>query len=355
MRSHLYAMFLVTVAIMLTVVVGRAVSADHDAPQLVGMAVFWASIIVGMCSGLLAAVRRRVTRNCVPRLFLWLVTVSCLFYFIVVANIDRREAFWLCACNNQLKQIGLALHSYAQKYACLPPAYVTDKGGKPMHSWRVLILPFMEQNSLYDQYDFNEPWDGPKNKPLLAKQPREYVCPDDTGAYYNHTTDRTSYVAIVGAKAAWHGDTPVKFSDLPRDLDRTVLVIEIANSGIGWTEPRDLSWDEVRKRINMSPGMAISPKHRIPRDFFTDDSPGIVWALRADGSVTQLPAWSLTTPKLIETALTAGKYDEVCFRGVPITCNVNWWNCLALVIWTGSIYLLLRRMCRPTCDGICTS
>ncbi len=354
MRSHLYEIILVTVAILLTVIVGRAVSADHDAPLLVGMAIFWACIIVGLSLCLLVAVRRRITRNCVPRLFLWLVTVSCLFYFIGVSIVDRREASWFCTCNNHLMQIGLALHSYAQKYDCFPPAYVTDKGGRPMHSWRVLILPFLEQNSLYDQYDFDEPWDGPKNKLLLTKQPREYICPDDTCASYNHTTDRTSYVAIVGAKAAWHGNTPVKFSDLPSELDRTILVIEIANSDIGWTEPRDLSWDEIRKRVNMTSGMAISPKHRIPGGFFANDSSGIIWAFQADGRVTRLPAWNLT-PESVETALTAGKYDEINFKDALTTCNVNWWNCLTFVIWAGSIYLLIRRMCRPTCEGTCTS
>ncbi len=71
-------------------------------------------------------------------------------------------------CANHLRQIALALHDYHQVYGCLPPAHVDGPGGKPMHSWRVLILPFLHYDELYRQYDFAEPWDGPKNS-LLAK------------------------------------------------------------------------------------------------------------------------------------------------------------------------------------------
>src|SRR5436190_7601184 len=69
-----------------------------------------------------------------------------------------REAARRMQCSNHLKQIGLALQNYHDEYKSLPPAYIADTEGKPMHSWRVLILPFMEQKPLYDKYDFNEPW-----------------------------------------------------------------------------------------------------------------------------------------------------------------------------------------------------
>jgi len=86
-----------------------------------------------------------------------------------------REAACRMTCTNQLKQIGLALHNYHQAYRCFPPAYVADQNGKPMHSWRVLILPFMECEALYKQYDFNEFLGRPQQPKVTWKAP-QYIC-----------------------------------------------------------------------------------------------------------------------------------------------------------------------------------
>src|SRR5690349_21111160 len=67
------------------------------------------------------------------------------------------------SCNCNLKQIGLALHNYHDTYGSFPPAYVADAEGRPMHSWRVLILPFIDCNDLYKEYNFSEPWSSPDN------------------------------------------------------------------------------------------------------------------------------------------------------------------------------------------------
>ena len=80
-----------------------------------------------------------------------------------------REAARRSACLNHVRQLALALLNYESAYAKLPPAFQADANGKPMHSWRVLILPFIEKNPLYDAYDFEESWDGPNNK-LLAQR-----------------------------------------------------------------------------------------------------------------------------------------------------------------------------------------
>src|SRR5262245_11036025 len=70
------------------------------------------------------------------------------------------------ASANNLKQIGLALHNYHDTYGKLPPAAICDKAGKPLLSWRVAILPFIEQNALYKQFKLDEPWDSEHNKKL---------------------------------------------------------------------------------------------------------------------------------------------------------------------------------------------
>ena len=90
----------------------------------------------------------------------------------LAAQEERRH--WACKMN--LKLLAIALHNYHDTYGAFPPAYVADASGKPMHSWRVLILPHMEQLALYERYNFNEPWDGPNNILLANEMPDIFRC-----------------------------------------------------------------------------------------------------------------------------------------------------------------------------------
>ena len=84
-------------------------------------------------------------------------------------------------CMNKLKQIGLAIHNYHDKYKCFPPAVSTDNLGKPMMSWRVAILPGLEETALFSQYDSTQPWDSPQNLALGKTALEEFRCPSDPG------------------------------------------------------------------------------------------------------------------------------------------------------------------------------
>ena len=93
-----------------------------------------------------------------------------------------------------LKQIGLALHNYHDTYQVFPPAIVLGPDGQPWHSWRVLLLPFLGQQPLYEAYRFDEPWNGPHNSKLLAQMPKVYSDPvhGENKEYFTH------YAAAVG-------------------------------------------------------------------------------------------------------------------------------------------------------------
>ena len=97
-------------------------------------------------------------------------------------------------CPNNLKQIAMALDNYHDTYGCFPPAYSIDEQGRPMHSWRILILPYLEGPSAYQGYDFNEPWDGPNNRQLAEQIPGVFRCPEATK--HGAAAD-THYVAIM--------------------------------------------------------------------------------------------------------------------------------------------------------------
>ena len=160
-------------------------------------------------------------------------------------------------CSNNLKQIGIAVHNYHDTYGCFPPAYIADASGRPMHSWRVLILPFLEQQALYARYDFSEPWDGPNNRQLAAEMPRVYRCPQDKA----QGASDTSYVAVVGAGSIWPGDKTVTMGDVADGTSNTLLVVESHGSGINWMEPRDLSRQQLAAGINAQNGLGICSSH----------------------------------------------------------------------------------------------
>src|SRR5262245_15742705 len=93
-----------------------------------------------------------------------LIPFGC--FFLLPIGRYSPEAARRMQCSNHLKQIGLALQNYHDTFGSFPPAYIADSKGQPIHSWRVLILPFIEQRQLYDKYRFDEPWDGPNNSNL---------------------------------------------------------------------------------------------------------------------------------------------------------------------------------------------
>jgi prepilin-type processing-associated H-X9-DG protein len=150
-------------------------------------------------------------------------------------------------CMNHLKQIVIALHHFHDVNGAFPPAYVTDANGKPMHSWRVLILPYMDDAALYKKYSFNEPWDGPNNSKLAAQIPDVYRCP----ANDNNTEGNfeTHYFAVVAPETGW-GKSFRQFSD---GASNTIMVIEATGLGVNWMEPRDVTLDEAIELLTTKP------------------------------------------------------------------------------------------------------
>ncbi len=204
-----------------------------------------------------AAMALRSGRFTLVELLVCIVVLGVLIALLLPAIESARPAARRSQCNNNLKQIALALHHYHGKYGCFPPAYVADKNGRPMHSWRVLILPFMEQKRLYDQYRFDEPWDGPNNRHLAATVLQAYRCPsDDSGS----PTD-TNYVAVIGPETAWPGSKCIGQNDIGDGTSNTILVVEVHQSGIHWMEPRDLHVIQMAPGINPKAGQGISSAH----------------------------------------------------------------------------------------------
>lgn len=206
-------------------------------------------------------------------LFAFLACAGILIALLLPALQVARSAARKAQSTNNLKQIGLALHSYHQRYGAFPPAYIADENGRPMHSWRVLILPYMEQQALYDQYRFDEPWDGPNNSRLHEVMVPAFVDPnssDDSMGY-------TNYVVVNGPNTMFPGAESVALGDVPDGASNTILVTSLANSDILWCEPRDLNYDAMSFVVNDPGSESIS-----------SEAPGPVPVLLGDGSVRQM-------------------------------------------------------------------
>jgi prepilin-type processing-associated H-X9-DG protein len=114
-----------------------------------------------------------------------------------------------------------------------------------MHSWRVLILPFLERTDIYDRYRFDEPWDGPNNRKLHDLVLSAYRCPSHQGDGH-----ATAYVAVIGRETAWRGSEPVRLEDVADGPDRTIHLVEVTSPSIHWMEPRDLELDRMSPAIH---------------------------------------------------------------------------------------------------------
>ena len=177
----------------------------------------------------------------------WLIAILVLLlFFLLPATRTARPAAYRVQCSNNLKQIALALQNYQYVYGTLPPAYITDEDGTPMHSWRVLILPYLEQRILYEQYRFDEPWNGPNNRRLAELIPAVYRCPSFSpkkgrdGADATGTEMLTQYVVICDEKTFLPGSHALKMNEINEGKDNTLLIVELDAECVPWMAPRDI-------------------------------------------------------------------------------------------------------------------
>jgi len=185
------------------------------------------------------------------------------FLFLSVGRAPRMTPLVTLAetqmCSGNLRRIGMAMQMYHEVHGSFPPAYVADENGEPMHSWRVLLLPYLGEQDLYDQYNFDESWDSADNLALLEMRPDVYYCPQD----WANEGSETSFAMIVGPGTVSDGPGTTMHEDVQDGLHDTILLVEVSGSGVKWTEPVDLNAAEIDFSINDGSGEGIRSDHVI--------------------------------------------------------------------------------------------
>ncbi len=192
------------------------------------------------------------------RSFLWAIAIIGLSISLLLPAVrSAPEAARRAQCVNNLRQISLALHQYQEKYGSLPPACVADDDGTPMHSWRVLILPFLGDQNLYDQYRFDEPWDGPNNRNLADRNPTSYRCPSIRRSRWWFGSDPktddslTSYFVLSGDETPFPGSRVTNLNEIPDGTSNTLMVVEVNREiAVPWLAPRDIAPAEFIRLLN---------------------------------------------------------------------------------------------------------
>ncbi len=146
-----------------------------------------------------------------------------------------REAARRAQSMNNMKQIGLALHNYHDTYRHFPAQYSTGPEGKPLLSWRVHILPYLEQAPLYEEFRLDEPWDSEHNRKLIARMPPVYRVPG------RDMEGKTHYLAASGEAAIFTGGKPGSIREIIDGTSNTIAVVEANDeAAVTWTKPEDL-------------------------------------------------------------------------------------------------------------------
>jgi prepilin-type processing-associated H-X9-DG protein len=148
-----------------------------------------------------------------------------------------REAARRAQCVNNLKQMLLAMHNYHSANNVFPRD-ITDNDGKPLLSWRVAILPFLEQGELYNKFKLDEPWDSPHNKELLKEMPALFRCPSRS----RPDPATTTYRGFSGQGTMFDTEKSITFADVTDGTSNTIAVAE-AKDAVPWTKPDDLPFD----------------------------------------------------------------------------------------------------------------
>ncbi len=169
--------------------------------------------------------------------------IGVLIALLLPAVQAAREAARRAQSTNNMKQLMLAMLNYESAYGSLPPAAICDADGEPLLSWRVAILPFLEEQALYEQFHLDEPWDSEHNKTLIPLMPQVFLDPSSP---LPATEGHSTYTSIAGEGFFMSGEPKGRgFRNITDGTSKTVALVEVSDEVAPvWTAPEDWTPDE---------------------------------------------------------------------------------------------------------------
>jgi type II secretory pathway pseudopilin PulG len=165
--------------------------------------------------------------------------IGVLVALLLPAVQAAREAARRAQSMNNLKQIALAMHMYHDTHQTFPPRATYSSDGKPLLSWRVHLLPFLGQETLYQQFHLDEPWDSPHNRQFIEQMPAIYRNPSARAS-----SSQATYLVPAGKGAIFEGKEGTPMRKITDGTSNTLLVVEVNESAaVVWTKPDDLIFD----------------------------------------------------------------------------------------------------------------
>jgi hypothetical protein len=269
----------------------------------------------------------------------FLVGISIALLYAALPS--AREAALRSQCARNLKEISLGILNYDAANGMLPPAYTVDANGKPMHSWRVLILPYMgpAENRLYRKYNLNEPWNGPNNSKLASSIPDVYRCPSHADEKTSSSATETNYVMAVGPQTAFPGSTRSTIRSIADGTAKTITVIEASGIGVNWMEPRDVTMDDAIQLLTTTPrsGHRHVSDGLLTTTYYETSERNVA---RCDGSVHWMG--QLSDANVAKALLTAAGKEEFYEESAKLyvapksTTEIKWGK-----VWALSLFVLL--------------
>ncbi len=152
------------------------------------------------------------------------------------------------ASSQNLRKISLALNAYAADNGTYPPRILRDDSGAVLHSWRVLLLPYLGEDDIYSQFDLRLPWSAPVNRRAADRIPSCYLRSSTT---QRGLPDVASYYMVYGQGTLQPSSGPLAMEEIVDNPSQTILITEgipLVPSGL-WTEPIDLDIAPMRGRL----------------------------------------------------------------------------------------------------------